>query len=198
MADKSKRSHHKNQLKNPTTVKAGQSAAQVIVDELAPPAGLKPFDLALTRLGKEGQALLNARADEIIDLGDKEVALRFGPGQEPTNEQRAEILVNIIGRTIKNEGLKPDNPPKADPPKPPATQVKAPSPTVKKIAIKKEDLEDLGNCNGCGQALKRTAFNSLMDAVRCVNPRCMLYRDVQKRIHRKGVKNGRKENPVKA
>ena len=57
-------------------------------------------------------------------------------------------------------------------------------PTVKTVEIKKEEMEDLGNCNGCGQPLKRTAFNSLMDAVRCVNPRCMLFRDVIRRIHR--------------
>lgn len=72
--------------------------------------------------------------------------------------------------------------------KKPTTQVKPPSPTVKTVEIKKEELEDLGNCQGCGQPLKRTAFNSIMDAVRCLNPRCLLFRDAIRRIHRKAVR----------
>ena len=68
------------------------------------------------------------------------------------------------------------------------TQVKAPSPTVKTVEIKKEDLEDLGKCGTCEQPLRRTAYNREMDAVRCVNPRCNLFRQVQKRIHLKSWK----------
>ena len=82
----------------------------------------------------------------------------------------------------------------------PAAQVKKPSPTVKTIEIKKETLEDLGECQGCRQPLKRTAYNSIMDAVRCLNPRCGLFRETARRIHRRPINGqgvqGQPANPA--
>lgn len=66
---------------------------------------------------------------------------------------------------------------------------------MKKVEIKKEDLEDLGNCSSCEQPLKRTAYNRIMDAVRCVNPRCMMFREIFRRIHRREDAIGYKPQP---
>ncbi len=45
-----------------------------------------------------------------------------------------------------------------------------------------EKKEDFGNCNTCGQALKRTALNRVVDAVRCTNGRCNAYRTIVKTL----------------
>lgn len=63
-----------------------------------------PWNLALARLDDFGKAQLNARAAEIRELAEAEIALRFGPGQEPTNQDRANILVKLIMNIIAKEG----------------------------------------------------------------------------------------------
>ena len=45
-----------------------------------------------------------------------------------------------------------------------------------------ETEEDFGDCQSCVRPLKRTAFNRYQDAIRCVNPRCPLYRTVLKTV----------------
>lgn len=149
-----------------------------------------PWEIALGKLDKFGQAQLNARADEIRELAEAEIALKFGPDASPTNEQLADVLVGIVQETIKREGGPTDGLRKEEavaeeedglelaqePIYVPAPPQARPDP---KRFLKPQDF---GNCPSCLRPLKRTAFNRYNDAVRCTNPRCRAYRTVVKTL----------------
>jgi hypothetical protein len=94
----------------------------------------------------------------------------------------------------KKEPPAPAEEPAAEPvhvvEKPGATEPekKADEKTMKADLEKRKKLqrfqreEDLGKCPACDRPLKRTAFNSGRDAVRCTNPRCRQYRAVVRNI----------------
>jgi hypothetical protein len=135
-----------------------------------------PFDLALAKLDDFGKTILKSRP-EIMDIAESEDNLRFGPGTEPTIEQRADVLVVIVQGIVKEEGGRTDGLAKDTAP----TVAAAPAigrPDPKRF----EKEEDFGNCQSCDKPLKRTALNRYIDAIRCVNGRCRAFRVVVKNI----------------
>lgn len=50
-----------------------------------------------------------------------------------------------------------------------------------------KDTMDYGTCQSCSRRLKRTAYSEYVDAVRCTNPRCHLYREIVQQV-KTGVK----------
>jgi len=153
------------------------------------PADAKtPWDIALEKLNEFGQAQLNARAQEIRRLAEAEVALRFGLGQEPTDEERADVLVNIVQEIVNKEGGPAgahdggdEGPGEAEESEPEPDVIRQDLPERPDPKRFQAD-EDFGTCQSCEGRLKRTALNRYQDAVRCTNGRCRAYRAIVKTI----------------
>jgi len=158
-------------------------AAMPTADELAKkgkPAAT-PFELALAKLDDFGKTILKSRP-EIMDIAESEDSLRFGPGTEPTLEQRADVLVGIVQGIIKEEGGRTDGLAK-EPEAMTVTVTVVATPAIDRPDPKRfQKEEDFGNCGSCDEPLKRTALNRYIDAVRCVNSHCRAFRIVVKNI----------------
>jgi hypothetical protein len=150
-------------------------AVMPTADELAKKGKpVTPFDLALAQLDAFGKTILKSRP-EIMDIAESEDKLRFGPGTEPTLEQRADVLVGIVQGIVKEEGGRSDGLAEE-----PATTA---APAIDRPDPKRfQKEEDFGNCGSCDKPLKRTALNRYIDAIRCVNGRCRAFRVVVKNI----------------
>ncbi|MFA5429863.1 MAG: hypothetical protein WC329_01735 [Candidatus Omnitrophota bacterium] len=96
-----------------------------------------------------------------------EAILSIKDGDEPEPETPAEVEAAIQADERLAEAAK---------------QKAAEDETKRKKLQRFQRDEDFGTCPACGQKLKRTAFNSERDAVRCVNGRCNQYRQYAKLI----------------
>jgi hypothetical protein len=112
--------------------------------------------------------------------------LPTSPGT-PTKEENVSVVLKVGGSVVSEKDLKDA----AAPQEKTSNDSISTTETAKVEIIKAAPAskvsrfrrqEDLGNCQSCKNPLKRTALNRDIDAVRCINPRCSLYRVVIKNI----------------
>lgn len=157
-------------------------------------AATTPFAEALKRLDKSGQALLNDRSVKIIHEADR----RFGPEVAVTQDEMADILVQIVQEIIQNEGNGSPNITTQEDELEKVQDKAEEEDDARRAAEEAEEEaelearqmktqrffreEDFGPCQSCNRPLKRTALNRDLDAVRCVNGRCRQYRFIIRTI----------------
>ena len=96
--------------------------------------------------------------------------------RDPTLPMCQKYVQDRDGRLVKTVQTAPEAQQPAEPTAP--SQQDTPPPSTP-IGAKPD--EDFGAC-ACGWPYKRTPFTKEHDAVRCVNPRCNMYREVARRV----------------
>lgn len=135
-----------------------------------------PFDLALEKLDDFGKYILKGRESEIIN----EAQGRFDPDAELSVQEMADTLVLVVQEIIEKEGGPSDGTleSRKTEPVPDDADTEARRARTQRFARD----EDFGTCQACNAPLKRTALNREIDAIRCTNSRCTLYRHIIRTI----------------